>query len=408
MDLNSLIYLTGASGFFTSRAFIPAFFTAAFLRYGQYFPFLGDLEFIQTTGSEPTWFTSNLTILSLGLLALIEVGATKIPEAQEMLEGFHKYAKSGVAALSALGVLTSRDITFIEQTISQAGVLEMVVAGGMAGLVFFFNTLRSGFMEMLSLADPDDDLGVRTLISWFEDLWSSFGIYLLILYPFIIIGLVGLILASMYLARKWAEKREEQSRVPCPSCGERIYACATECPYCHAPVPDPRDVGFFGQTVERPAAAPADHALRLISKRRCSKCATRLKENRLPQPCPTCQHVVLGDPDRQRAYTAIVRNRLPKVLGISFLLSLIPVLGIIPGIIYYRVQLIAPFRAYISASRGFVLRWLVRLLFLLLISLQLIPGLGGFMVPLMALISYSLYSGYFKKTLRENTLTSPA
>ncbi|HKJ91131.1 MAG TPA: DUF4126 domain-containing protein, partial [Oceanipulchritudo sp.] len=138
MDLNSLIYLAGASGFFTSRAFIPAFFTATFLRYGQYFPFLGDLEFIQATGSEPTWFTSNLTILTLGVLAIVEVGATKIPEAQELLEGFHKYAKTGVAGLSALGVLTSRDITFIEQTISQAGVLDMVVAGTMAGVVFFF------------------------------------------------------------------------------------------------------------------------------------------------------------------------------------------------------------------------------------------------------------------------------
>lgn len=407
MDLNSLIYLAGASGFFTSRAFIPAFFTATFLRYGQYFPFLGDLEFIQATGSEPTWFTSNLTILTLGVLAIVEVGATKIPEAQELLEGFHKYAKTGVAALSALGVLTSRDITFIEQTISQAGVLDMVVAGTMAGVVFFFNTLRSGFMEMLSIADPDDDLGVRTLISWFEDLWSSFGIYLLILYPLIIIGLIGLILAFMYLSRKRAEQREEQSRVPCPSCGERIYACAPECPHCHHSVPEPRDVGFFGQTVERPAAAPEEHALRLVSKRRCSKCATRLKESRLPQSCPTCRHVVLGQPDRQAAYTAIVRNRLPKVLGITFLLSLIPVLGVIPGIIYYRVQLIAPFRAYIPASRGFVLRWLVRLLFLLLISLQLIPGLGGFMVPIMALISYSLYSGYFNKTLRENAATGP-
>ncbi|MFO7726299.1 MAG: DUF4126 family protein [Oceanipulchritudo sp.] len=403
MDLNSLLYLVGASGFFTSRAFVPAFFTATFLRYGHFFPFLGDLEFIQATGSEPTWFTSNLTILTLGVLAIVEVGATKIPEAQEMLESVHKYAKSGVAALSALGVLTSRDITFIEQTISRAGVFDLVVAGAMAGAVFFFNTLRSGFMEMLYMADPDDDLGVRTLISWFEDLWSSFGLYLLILYPLIIIALVGLGLGAMHLARKRAERREEQSRVPCPSCGERIYACALECPHCHHSIGEPRDIGFFGQTVDRPAAGTSGHALKLVSKRRCSKCATRVKESRLPQSCPTCGHVILGEPDRQKAYSAMVRNRLPKVLGITFVLSLIPVLGIIPGIIYYRVQLIAPLRAYIPASRGLVLRWLVRLLFLLLISLQLIPGLGGFMVPVMALISYSLYSGYFNKTLRDHT-----
>jgi hypothetical protein len=91
MDLTSLLYLTGTSGFFTSRAFIPAFFTAVFLRYGNYFPMIGDLEFVQATGSEPTWFTNNFTILALGVLSIIEVGATKIPEAQELLDGMHKY-----------------------------------------------------------------------------------------------------------------------------------------------------------------------------------------------------------------------------------------------------------------------------------------------------------------------------
>jgi Zn finger protein HypA/HybF involved in hydrogenase expression len=402
MDLNSLIYLTGASGFFSSRAFIPAFFTATFLRYGQHFPFIGELEFVQTTGSEPTWFTSNLTILALGVLAIIEVGATKIPEAQEALDAFYKYAKSGVAALSAVGVLTSRDISFIEQTISQAGMLDMILGGAVAAVVYFFSTLRAGFMEVLAMADPDDDLGVRGLISWFEDLWSSFGVFLLILYPLVIITILAVIIGFMVAARKRAEYKEEQSKVPCGSCGQKMYACAVECPHCHAPNPEIKDIGFLGQTVDRPAGPPADHSLRLVSKRRCSRCATRLKEKCLPQTCPECGHRILGEAARQEAYVSKVRERLPKVLGISFVLSLIPVLGVIPGIIYYRVQLIAPFRSYIPASRGFLIRWLLRLLFLFLISLQLVPGVGGLMVPIMALISYAVYSGYFRKTLSDN------
>lgn len=401
MDLTSLIYLTGASGFFTSRAFIPAFFTAVFLRYGEHFPWIGTMEFIQATGSEPTWFTNNYTILALGVLALLEVGATKIPEAQEMLDGVHKYAKTGLAALAAMGVLGSRDVSFIEPIISQAGALDMAVSAVFASAVFYFNTLRSGFMELLTMSDPDDDLGIRTLISWFEDLWSSFGIFLLILYPLLIIAILAILLGLLFAARKWAEYKEEKSKIPCSACGEIIYACATECPKCHAGVAQPKDVGFLTQTVNRPAQPGKEHELRLISKRRCPKCATRVTEKRLPQTCPACQHSILSDPADQNAYTAKVRNRLPKVLGITFLLSLVPVLGIIPGIIYYRIQLIAPFRAYIPASRGFVLRWLVRLLFLLLISLQLVPGLGGFMVPIMALLSYALYSGYFNKTVQE-------
>lgn len=402
MDLSTLLYLTGASGFFTSRAFIPAFFTAVFLRYGHLFPWLGDQEFLQTTGSEPTWFTNNWTILALGTLSIIEVGATKIPEAQELLDSIHKYAKTGLGALAAMGVLGAKDVGFIEQTISQASVLDSVIAAIFAGAVFFFNTLRSGFMELLMMADPDDDMGIRNLISWFEDLWSSFGVFLLIIYPFLIIGILGILLAVFVLARKYAEYKEDKSRIPCPSCNELMYACATACPKCHAAVASPKDVGFFGQTVDRPGQPGKEHEFRLVSKRRCSSCAARIKERRLPQNCPECGHAILGDPADQEAYLAKVRNRLPKVLGITFLMSLVPVLGIIPGVIYYRISLVAPLRTYIPAGTGFLLKWGVRLIFLVLISLQLVPGLGGFMVPIMALISYFLYAGYFSRMLGDN------
>ena len=399
MDLASLIYLTGTSGFFTSRAFIPAFFTSVFLRYGHLFPTLGDLEFIQATGSEPTWFTSNYTILALGVLSIIEIGATKIPEAQELLDGVHKYSKSGLAALTAAGVLSTRDASFIESTISQAGTFDMVVAGCMAGIVFFFNTLRSGFMDILAMSDPDDDMGIRTLISWFEDLWASFGIVLLLVYPLVILIVLGVVLTLLYLARKFALRKEERSRIPCASCGEMIYACATSCPKCHTDNSHPKDVGFFSQTIDREAQPGKDHEFRLISKRRCPKCATRVEERKVPQTCPVCKNTVLGDPADQQAYIAKVRNRLPKVLGITFVLSLLPVIGIIPGIIYYRIQLVAPFRAYIPAGRGLALRWMIKLIFIILIALQLVPGLGGFMVPIMALISYGVYSGSFKGQL---------
>ncbi|HSH10051.1 MAG TPA: DUF4126 family protein [Oceanipulchritudo sp.] len=399
MDLSSLVYLTGLSGFFTSRAFIPAFFTAVFLRYGNYFPMIGDLPFIQSTGTEPTWFTSNWTIMALGVLSLLEVGATKIPEAQELMDGFHKYAKTGLAAVSAMGVLGVKDLSFIQETISQAGTLDMVVSGIVGSVVFFLSTLRSAFMDILAMSDPDDDLGIRTLISWFEDLWTSFGVVLLILYPLVILTILGVIIGILFAARKYAEYKEERSKVPCSTCGEFIYACANSCPKCHSPVAETKDVGFFGQTINRPAQKGLEHELRLVSKRRCPKCATRISERKLPQLCPACKNTILGDKSDQEAYIGKVRNRLPKVLGITFILSLVPVIGIIPGIIYYRVQLIAPLRAYIPGGKSLVLRWLVKLIFLLLISLQLIPGLGGFMVPLMAFISYTLYSSSFKSAM---------
>ena len=401
MDLSSILYLTGTSGFFTSRAFIPAFFTSVFLRFGHSFPMLGSLDFIQATGSEPTWFTSYFTIFTLGALSLLEIGATKIPEAQEALDGFHKYAKTGLAAMTAMGVLNTRELGFIEQTISQAGVFDMMLSGVIAGAVFFFNTLRSGFMEMLAFSDPDDDLGFRTLISWFEDLWSSFGLFLLLIYPFIILAILGTVLGLLYASRKYFEHKESSSKSECTTCHELMYACATSCWNCHSEQANVKDIGFFGQTVDRPAHPGKEHEFRLISKRRCSKCANRVTERKLPQTCSNCRNTILGNPDDRTAYFARVRNRLPKVLVITFLLSLIPMIGLIPGVIYYRIQLVAPFRAYIPGGRGLVLRWLVRIIFLLLISLQLIPGLGGFMIPIMAFISYSIYSAYFSSMLND-------
>lgn len=399
MDLTTLLYLTGASGFFTSRAFIPAFCTAVFLRYGDQIPYLGEVEFIKASGAEPTWFTNNYTIAALGILSLMEIGATKVPEVQEMLDSVHKYMKTGLAAGAAMGVLSSRDVGFIEQTISQAGLFDTVVSGIMAVAVYFLSSLRSGFMELLAMSDPDDEVGIRTLISWFEDLWASFGLFLLLIYPVIILTILAIILGLLWVARKYAEHKEESSKIACSNCNELIYACATACQSCGTEVQNPKDVGFFGQTVDRPAQPGLEHTLRLVSKRRCSKCATRITERGLPQECPTCHTNILGDPDTQNAYMTKVRNRLPKVLGITFLMSLVPVIGIIPGVIYYRLQLIAPFRAYIPAGKGFLLKWLVRILFLVLISLQLVPGLGGFMVPLMAIISYAIYSSYFKSML---------
>lgn len=401
MDLTTLLYLTGATGFFSSRAFIPAFFTALFIRYGDKIPFagLGDQPFIQITGGEPTWFTSNLTLLVLGVLAATEVVSTKLPEAGEMLEEVQKYSKTAMAALATMGVLSTRDVAFIEGTMQQAGMFDLGVAGIVAAAVHFMATIRAGVMELLEMADPDDDFGIRTLIAWFEDLWASFGIYLLIVYPIVIVAVLGVIYGTFAAIRKMAQHREDKARVPCPSCTKPVYGCAPECPSCHHTMESPRDVGFLGTTVQRPAAEPVRHSFRLMSKRRCPKCAQRVEERKLPTTCSACSHEILGNEEDRRAYFNRVRGRLPKVLGITFLLSLIPVLGIIPGIIYYRVQLVSPFRMYIPASRGLALKWLVRLIFLGLISLQLIPGLGGLMVPSMALISYSLYAGYFNRML---------
>jgi len=55
------------------------------------------------------------------------------------------------------------------------------------------------------------------------------------------------------------------------------------------------------------------------------------------------------------------------------------------------MELVLPFSQYLPLGRRFMLRWMIRILFIVMIFLQVIPVLGGFIVPAMALISFSAY-----------------
>ncbi len=94
------------------------------------------------------------------------------------------------------------------------------------------------------------------------------------------------------------------------------------------------------------------------------------------------------------------------MLGVSLLFSLVPVVGLIPGVIYYRLALVAPFRRYIPRGRTLLLRWGIWLLFLVLVLLQWVPLLGGLVVPTMALVSYKVYRTAFTAMVSEGLRSS--
>ena len=88
------------------------------------------------------------------------------------------------------------------------------------------------------------------------------------------------------------------------------------------------------------------------------------------------------------------------MLLVSAGFSMIPVIGLIPGVIYYRLTIIGPLRRYIPRTRTILLRWLVRIAIFLLIMLQWIPVAGIFAVPAMALLNYSVYRSAFRGMLK--------
>jgi hypothetical protein len=98
-----------------------------------------------------------------------------------------------------------------------------------------------------------------------------------------------------------------------------------------------------------------------------------------------------------RDYIAAIDRRLPLVCVVCFLLGLIPVLGVIPGVVYYRMAVVAPFRRYIPPGREFLLRWGVRLAVVVLVAFQWVPVAGGLAVPSMALINYGAYRTVYRR-----------
>lgn len=393
-----MIHGIASCGFFPSRAFLPAFLTALFLRFGNDLPWVRSLPIVAHAPDAPTWFTHGLTLAVLGLLALAEVVATKDDDVEEVLELVERYLKPALAVLCFLGVLSVRDrrlVDEISRPSQQAGLLDTAWIAGTALLVNYLAGLRADLRLVLRAADEEDDLGVRRALSWLEDIWTVLGMLLLVLYPLVMLGLLAAVVGTLYGIRRLLERREQHRQEPCVACGAPTYPCALVCPACGQARTRPMDVGFFGQSSRRPARDLEGLPLRLAEKKRCPRCATRLPVRHPRQPCVACGHDAFGGEAFRAGYLAAVSGRLWPTLGIGFLLSLIPILGLIPGILLVRQRLTSPFGRYLPTGRRFLARWGLRLVLVILITIHWVPGLGGIVVPIVGWLGFHLYRHAF-------------
>lgn len=399
--MDTLLYGLGLSGIFASRAFLPSFLTACAMRWGSSFPFINDFSFIEkATNAEPSWFTHDYTILALGVLSLIEILSDKDPHAREILSYINKYTKPALAALTMMGILSFDDANFIKQiTVSTAGFMDFVPAAFMAGLTFFLSSLRDAILSPLREADEDDETQVQFLLSWMDDFWVIGGLFLFFVFPLFIAGVVGLFLGFLLLLRRRMEKKEEQQKITCKGCSTVMFKSAISCPSCHKPNPHVYNIGFWGTAINSLAHNLKEHALHLASKKRCPKCATKLPERSPHQHCPACGHEVFGETTFQEAYLSYQEGKLFGALLIVGLLGMVPFLGAIVGIIYYRITLVAPFRRYFTFGQAFFTKWFLRVLFAVLLVLQLIPIIGSLPLVIMGYLNYSFYRKRFVKSL---------
>ena len=412
MNFATLFAGLGSSGLFASRAFLPAFAAACLLRWGEHVPVLRASSFMEGVAqSAPGWFTHDATIAILGALAALEWLANRNPEARRLMDAIGTHAKTAMAALTFFGVLDASGVGFLRDNFpglapegdasaapagpARAGLFDYAAGALVAGVTWGLARLRDTVAAALADADEGDAIGIGGLLAWAEDLWAAGGLVLLLLYPPLMVALTAAVGGLLALVAGWLRRREERSRVPCPACGAPCYQVALACPACGAETPEPREIGLFAGPTDRPAGEPARHRFRLLERGRCPRCATRLAGTAPRQPCAACGAVPFPDAGDARAYAGRVAGRLPMTIVATALFSLIPVVGLIPGVIFYRLAVVAPFRPYTPLLRNLGLRLALRFLFLLLILLQIAPLLGVLAVPLMAVISFLAYRRSF-------------
>lgn len=393
MTTSSLLFQLGSLPFFASRPFLAGLITGLLARHGTSLPWIGDNPIVTALSHAPAWFTSTPFLVVLGVLALLEGLASGSPEARAVVEELDPYIKAVVAALTSMAILGPEDLALIDGLESRASLLSLGSLGALlvGGAVYALALVRKAGFEYLDGLDEGDDLGLISLAHWAETSWTVLGLVFLVLFPLAAIALAALTTGGLVLARRRAEAREEAMRVPCASCGERIYATAPRCPSCGTDVASPRAVGVFGQPRKAPAGDLEEHRALLVARKRCPNCATRLREREVRQTCATCGRVTFAGQAEFEVYLASLSRRMPRTLFICAVLSAVPLLGVIPGVIYYRLTIVSGLRGYIPPLTGCSTRVVVRLVNWGLIAFQPIPVLGALVVPAMCASNYWIY-----------------
>lgn len=401
--LQTVLYSLATVPLFASRPFLAAFLTALLARFGTSIPWLGGKEVVVALSQAPEWFRSPTCLGVLALLALGEVLAAKHAEVRAVMEEFDSWLKSGVALLVALAVIDKQDAQTIRSIQHQGLGLDSIWSACIGGLTWVTATLRRGAFAIVHEIDDHDDIGLQTALSWAENSWVVLGIFFFVIAPAVALVLSLVAALGLWGAQRWARRQEERRKIACAGCATLVYPHALRCQSCGRELASPRAVGVFGQPKDAPAPDLGRQRFLLIARKRCPVCATRLVKRAVQQACPACRTVTFAGWREFEDYRREIDGRLGRTLLVCLAFSAIPVVGVIPGVIYYRLNLVTGFRGYIPPVSGCFARLWVRFVHWGLILMQPIPLVGALTLPLMCWSTYAIYrralNGRAKKDL---------
>ena len=395
MDLPVFYFTLGSIPFFASRIFGSVFCISvlAKLQAEGFFEGLNRWKLFEVDLVFPDWFIGPGFMGTMGVLALLESMAQKNTDLAEFFGAFE-------SPIKGFGNAIFTKIVTVKFNVKVASAMTVMVAafdwtwlwGIVTGLaVWLLATMRNQIRMALTDLDPDDDLRIRKLFSWAEDGWVVTGSVFLLALPLLALIMAGLSVLTLVTISGYLKIRERKQSLPCQHCGHADPPTALVCGNCGVDRPNPVQVGIFGQPTSRPVEDRHIQEQHLAWRKRCPRCASRLPKKAIKQHCPTCSTVHFPSSQAVDAYFATLDAKLPKTLLVCTLLSLIPLVGLVPGIIYYRLSLIAGLRGYLPRSKGCLTRWLARLGVLLLLSFQWVPLLGAISLPLICLMNFGLH-----------------
>lgn len=413
MSIAGVLYSVGSIPMFASRPFLAALLTASFMRWGEHVPFVDEKVAQGLSSHAPAWFVSNAAMGVMAVLAALEIYAAKSPDVRAFLQEIDGFVKSGVAVLVSLALLDKESAAILKH-VDHQGIfgLHSLWALMVGGAVYVLSALRRAVLEWIFDIDDNDDLGVQTLLMRLETAWTAGGLLFIVVFPVVAIGLSAATALGLWWLQRRAETKEEQQKVPCAHCQVRIHPSALTCHACGKDVAAPRRIGVFGQPKEQAIDDRELHRFLLVGRKRCPVCATRLKQRVVQQDCPTCKRKTFANQAEFEQYLAALDTRLPKTLGVCFLLGAIPIIGVIPGVAYFRLTLVSGLRGYIPPLRGCVSRWIVRVVNWVLIGFQVIPFAGALVLPVMCVTNYWIYRSALRGRAQDDfahaTQASPA
>lgn len=78
------------------------------------------------------------------------------------------------------------------------------------------------------------------------------------------------------------------------------------------------------------------------------------------------------------------------------MMGMVPILGVVAAMVYYRIVLIAPLRMYIGLGRGLLSKWTGRLAGVVLLAmLAWVPVLSMGVAPILTWMNYRIYRRAF-------------